>query len=95
MSNSIIGMVHTGALPGTPKNSQSLKNSIEKSVHEAEILASEDVDAVRIEKYWNLADAFIVGSSFKESGKWENDVNRENVKQFMKKITELRNNHGI
>ncbi len=43
-----------------------------------------------IGQYWNLADAFIIGSWFKQEGNWKNVVSEERVKTFMKKVTELR-----
>ncbi len=46
---SVIGMVHVGALPGTPKNSQSIEKIIADAVADAVILEEGGVDAIMIE----------------------------------------------
>lgn len=54
------------------------------------VIIGSGIDTNNIHKYWNLADAFIVGSSFKEEGNWENEVSPIRVRKFMQKVTELR-----
>jgi len=58
------------------------------------LLLGSGISAVNIQKYWNLADAFIVGSSIKNEGKWENDISGERLNLFVKKVNELRNVEG-
>ena len=43
-----------------------------------------------IKEYWEFADAFIIGSHFKEEGKWQNEVDYKQVSNFMKRVAELR-----
>jgi hypothetical protein len=49
LNKSIIGMIHVGALPGTPKYSGSVKSIINKSMEEAAIYSKLGIDAVMIE----------------------------------------------
>jgi membrane complex biogenesis BtpA family protein len=46
---SVIGMVHVGALPGTPYNTQELQSIVHHAVAEAEVLEAGGLDAVMIE----------------------------------------------
>jgi membrane complex biogenesis BtpA family protein len=45
----VIGMIHVGALPGTPANRLPFKKIIEAAVHEARIYRDEGVDGVALE----------------------------------------------
>lgn len=40
--------------------------------------------------YWDHTDGFIVGSHFKEDGKWQNSVSKDRVMQFVEKFTSLK-----
>lgn len=44
-----------------------------------------------IEKYWDYADIFIVGSHFKKDFRWFNELSEENIAMFMNKVEKLRN----
>ena len=48
-NKAIIGMVHVGALPGTPSNHQSVQQIVDQVVKEAEIYLGEGIDALMIE----------------------------------------------
>ena len=50
----IIGMIHTDALPGTPKSKNDLNSIIKKAKKEAEIYKKAEVDAVKIENMHDL-----------------------------------------
>jgi membrane complex biogenesis BtpA family protein len=54
------------------------------------IIVGSGITVENISRYWNSADAFIVGSSLKQSGKWQNDVDKEKVTQFMARVASLR-----
>ena len=54
------------------------------------ILIGSGITEMNIAKYWDLADAFIVGSWFKQEGNWKKPVSEERVKSFMRKISELK-----
>ncbi len=43
-----------------------------------------------VEKYFPLCDAMIIGSYFKKNGNWQNTVDAERVKSFIKKVKRLR-----
>ena len=54
------------------------------------VLIGSGITVDNIDNYWNFADAFIVGSSLKVGGKWENSISEEMVKLFMNKVKGLR-----
>ena len=56
------------------------------------VIIGSGITEKNIENYWNLADAFIVGSWFKHEENWKNPVSEERVKAFIQKVRELRNN---
>lgn len=56
------------------------------------VLIGSGITKENIDKYWNYADAFIVGSHFKHDGNWKNKVSVERVTAFMKKVNDLRKN---
>lgn len=82
------GVIVTGNSTGEAASEDEVRQ-VKNSTNLPVIIGS-GIDTNNIQKYWNLADAFIVGSSFKTNGDWKNEVSRDKVKQFMKKITELR-----
>jgi len=42
-TGNVIGMIHVGALPGTPKNTQSVKQILDAALREAHIYAKAGV----------------------------------------------------
>lgn len=54
------------------------------------VLIGSGLTADNIEKYFPVADAFIIGSYFKHSGDWKNKVDADRVKALMDKINKLR-----
>ena len=84
------GLIVTGKSTGEKADPDEVKAV--KKVSKLPVIIGSGIDKSNIHEYWNLADAFIVGSSFKKEGRWENAVDRERVKQFMHKIDQLRNN---
>jgi membrane complex biogenesis BtpA family protein len=82
------GVIVTGSSTGE-KASEDELTEVKKSV-KIPVLVGSGIDIRNISDYWNLADGFIVGSSFKFNGNWENDVDRQRVKQFMQTINQLR-----
>ncbi len=61
-----------------------------KEVTQLPVIIGSGIDKYNIVEYWDFADAFIVGSSFKKDGYWENDIDPKRVKLFMQKINQLR-----
>jgi len=82
------GVVVTGKATGEIANVDEVKEV--KQAIKLPVIIGSGIDVKNIQNYWNLADAFIVGSSFKKDGKWENETYERRVMAFMKKITELR-----
>jgi len=54
------------------------------------VLIGSGITVDNIDNYWNFADAFIVGSSIKVGGKWENSISEERLTLFMNKVMALR-----
>jgi len=51
------------------------------------IILGSGITAENIEKYWQYADVFIIGSYLKENGDWKNPVSRERLDKLMNKVT--------
>jgi membrane complex biogenesis BtpA family protein len=81
------GIVITGTSTGLEADLNEVK-SVKTSVNLPVIIGS-GVSEKNIGKYFNLADAFIVGSYFKLGGKWKNDVDPNRVKTFLKTYRKL------
>jgi len=82
------GVVVNGKATGEKANVDEVKEV--KQATRLPVIIGSGIDIGNISTYWNLADAFIVGSSFKKEGKWENETDEKRVHAFMKKIIELR-----
>ena len=54
------------------------------------ILIGSGITINNIDKYWDHADGFIIGSHFKEDGKWQNTVSTDRIQSFMKYVKKLR-----
>ncbi len=83
------GLIVTGKSTGEKADLDEVK--VVKKVSKLPVIIGSGINKSNIHEYWNFADAFIVGSSFKKEGRWENAVDREIVKQFMHKIDQLQN----
>lgn len=81
-------VIVTGKSTGEKASVEELK-LVKNSVNIPVIIGS-GIDTNNIHEFWDTADAFIVGSSFKKDGNWENEVQREKVKLFMQKIKQLK-----
>lgn len=57
---------------------------------ELPVIIGSGITAENLENYWNLADAFIVGSHFKYDGDWKNKVSAERAAAFMRIVNEFR-----
>ncbi len=81
------GVIVTGTATGERASLEELK-AVKASV-KVPVLIGSGVDVNNIQDYWEFADGFIVGSSFKNEGNWENKVNNKRVQQFINKVKEL------
>ncbi|GBD89681.1 putative sgc region protein SgcQ [bacterium BMS3Abin04] len=82
------GLILTGKSTGEEADIDEIK-SVKENV-KLPVLVGSGVTLENVEKYFNIADGFIIGSHFKHDGRWENKVNFEKVKKFMNRVHELR-----
>lgn len=75
---------HTGSAPDAKEISQ-VRSAISLPV----ILGS-GITVDNLEEFFSLADAFIVGSFFKEEGNWKNPLSLTRIQAFMQKLNSLR-----
>lgn len=85
------GIIVTGSSTGKSAATEEL-NSLSEQV--LPVLVGSGISIQNIETYLPLADGFIVGSSIKENGKWQNPVSYQNatklVAQFQKSQVKLK-----
>lgn len=82
------GVIVTGNSTGIQASLVEVKQV--KQAVKIPVLIGSGICAANIENYWPTADAFIVGSSLKHGGNWENDVDKKRVENFMKTVQRLR-----
>lgn len=82
------GIIVTGASTGSAANIQDVIDA--RKATQLPLLIGSGITLENIEEFWNLADAFIVGSYFKTDGYWKNDVDETRVISFMQKVEQLR-----
>lgn len=78
------GVIVTGAATGEKASVEEVKTV--KSAVKIPVIIGSGVDAGNIHEYWDLADAFVVGSSLKEVGNWENPVDLNRVRELVRRI---------
>lgn len=77
------GVIVTGAATGEKASVEEVK-AVKQAVKIPVIIGS-GIDAQNIHEYWDSADAFIVGSSLKIGGNWENPVDINRVRELVGK----------
>ncbi len=82
------GVILTGTSTGKETDIDELKKV--RDVVNIPVLIGSGLTADNIEKYFPVADAFIIGSYFKHGGDWKNKVDADRVKALMDKINKLR-----
>jgi len=82
------GVILTGISTGKETDIDELKK-VNDTVN-IPVLIGSGLIADNIEKYFPVADAFIVGSHFKFDGSWKNEVDNDRVKVFMQKVNRIR-----
>ncbi|MFY9150734.1 MAG: BtpA/SgcQ family protein [Prolixibacteraceae bacterium] len=83
------GVIITGTSTGKEALVEDVKTAWQTT--KLPVLIGSGITLDNIQSYWNFADAFIVGSWFKNEGDWKNKIAKDRVVQFMKKVQELRN----
>ena len=82
------GVILTGTSTGKETDIDELKKVRDAVI--VPVFIGSGLTADNIEKYFPVADAFIVGSHFKFDGSWINDVDKDRVKDFMQKVNRIR-----
>ena len=54
------------------------------------VFVGSGVTVANVESYVKEADGIIVGSTFKEDGRWQNKVSLARTKEFMDKVKSVR-----
>ncbi len=83
------GVIVTGTATGEKALVEEVK-AVKLSV-KIPVIVGSGIDERNIHEYWDMADAFIVGSSMKKHGKWENPVDPERIRNLMLKVNQLKN----
>lgn len=78
------GVIVTGAATGEKASVEEVK-ALKQAVKIPVIIGS-GIDATNIHEYRDFADAFIVGSSLKIDGNWENPVDINRVRELVGKV---------
>jgi hypothetical protein len=82
------GVIVTGAATGRAVDPDALRAL--RPVAPLRVWVGSGVTAGNLERYWALADGFIVGSEFKRGGAWVNAVDDRRVRRFMAVVNRLR-----
>jgi len=82
------GVILTGTSTGKETDIDELKKV--SDVVNIPVLIGSGITADNIEKYYPVADAFIIGSYFKQGGYWRNEVDADRAKALMNKINKLK-----
>ena len=78
------GIVVTGISTGEEVLIDDVKTAMKAST--LPVIIGSGINANNIAKYWPYANAFIVGSSFKETSNWKNPVSKEFVTNFINRV---------
>jgi membrane complex biogenesis BtpA family protein len=84
------GIIITGSATGKEANMEEIiavKNSTSLPV-----IIGSGITAENVCDYYNIADAFIVGSYFKQDGNWQNPVEKERIEKLLIEIEKCKNN---
>jgi len=82
------GLIITGSSTGKAvdiRELDALKDSVSKP-----LLIGSGITNDNISEYWPFANAFIIGSHFKEDGYWMNPISNKRLTVFMEKVEFLR-----
>ncbi len=82
------GVIITGSATGEAASVVDIVE-VKKNV-KCPVLIGSGLTTENIEKYFNFADGFIVGSYFKRDGYWANEIDTSRVNKFVEKFNELK-----
>lgn len=75
------GIIVTGGSTGSEASLDDVKQV--KSITKLPVLIGSGLTVTNLDKYFEYADGFIVGSSFKQKGDWKNEIDYEKVSEFV------------
>lgn len=82
------GLILTGAATGTEADAEELA-AVRKAV-DLPLIVGSGITKDNLEQYFGLADAFIVGSSLKVDGAWDNPMDPARLKELVSEMDRLR-----
>ena len=82
------GLILTGAATGTEVDAEELA-AVRKAV-DLPLIVGSGITKDNLEQYFGLADAFIVGSSLKVDGAWDNPMDPARLKELVSEMDRLR-----
>ncbi len=82
------GVIITGKSTGEEVDLNDLKMLKEKIA--IPVLIGSGITSDNFKKYFEFADAFIVGSFFKKDGKWNNEIDKSRIEKLIKEADQLR-----
>lgn len=82
------GVIVTGVATGEKASVDEVK--MVKNTVKIPVIIGSGIDSENIGDYWDFADAFIVGSSLKKEGNWENEIDRNQVVKLMDEVKQLK-----
>uniref|UniRef100_A0A8D8E5B1 Uncharacterized protein F13E9.13, mitochondrial n=1 Tax=Culex pipiens TaxID=7175 RepID=A0A8D8E5B1_CULPI len=83
------GLILTGSSTGSETSVEEVQSLRNKT--RLPLIIGSGVSVENIDRYWNAADAAIVGSHFKDGGNWQNELSGSRVDALMKKLAGIRN----
>lgn len=82
------GIILSGVTTGDPVNLQELSEA--RAATKLPVLIGSGATLENLDSYFEQASALIVGSHFKRDGSWNQPIDPERVKSFMRRVVELR-----
>ena len=82
------GLILTGNHTGEPAKPSDLTSC--REVTDLPLIVGSGMNAENLDEFYAVADAFIVGSHFKENGDWKKHLEEDRINGFMEKIKALR-----
>lgn len=82
------GIIVTGSATGRPADVADLRDV--RAASPLPLCVGSGVTSENLAQQWPLADAFIVGSDFKQDGRWDRPLAPERIERFMSRVRELR-----
>lgn len=82
------GIIITGTATGFEPDTDDIRKA--RNATELPIIIGSGITNENLVTYWDLADAFIIGSYFKEHGIWSNPVSLPRVNKLMDQVKILR-----